>query len=152
MKGFHFCRKIENLNEYYAIRDSRIFEIKASGKIVKGSEKCAAKKIKLVKELPKEEINNYFRLKQKMLVKSWDQQIRGEVASQGYCLDMLIHDEWWQVRAAVAKQGYGLEELICDEDLDVRTAGSRTGFCLDMLVNDENKYVRRTAREMKQLF
>ena len=58
--GFHFCEKIEELNCYYNIEDSRIFEVEADGIIIKSEDKYVAEKIKLVRELSKEEISKYF--------------------------------------------------------------------------------------------
>ncbi len=40
--GFHFCEKIEYLNCYYNIADSRIFEVEADGTIIKSEDKYVA--------------------------------------------------------------------------------------------------------------
>ncbi len=65
--GFHFCETIEELNGYNNINSNRIFEIEAYGEIIKSGEKYVAEKIKFVRKLTKEEINNYFKQNQKSL-------------------------------------------------------------------------------------
>lgn len=140
--GFHFCKEIERLEGYYPINNSRIFEVKASGKIVQHYGKYVAEKIKLVRELTKEEINDYFKQNQKKFIESEDSDIRKTVAGQGYGLDILINDENWMVRQAVARQGYGLNKLVYDQAANVRIAVAKQGYGLDKLINDENCYVR----------
>ena len=103
--GFHFCKKIEYLNLYYDISNSRIFEIEASGTIRDGDKKYAAESIQLVRELSKKEINDYFKQNQQELVESDYRDVRVAVAEQGYGLDTLVHDEDCAVRTAVAEQG-----------------------------------------------
>lgn len=146
--GFHFCGDIEGLNEYYAIKNSRIFEVEASGEIRKCSKKYVAKKIKLVRELTKEEIDGYFKKNQDKLIRSPRWYVRSAVADMGYELDILINDKCWEVRSAVARQGYRLDILINDEDHDVRKEVARQGYGLDILMNDESEYVRCLAQKV----
>ncbi len=165
--GFHFCEKIEYLNCYYNIANSRIFEVEADGIIIRTEDKCVTERIKLVRELSKEEISKYFEQNLQLLIchnkayiryavaeqgyglnvlindKNW--QVREAVAKQGYGLDILIHDEDWCVREAVAKQGYGLDILIYDNDWCVREAVAKQGYGLDILINDKNWYVRQAV-------
>ncbi len=145
--GFHFCDSIETINAHYTIRESRIFEIEADGKIVKCDDKYIAERIKLVKEIKKEKINDYFRQNQEKFITSKNSYIRMAVAEQGYGLDALINDEDHWVRAAVAKQGYGLDILIHDEDCLVRQAVAEQGYGLDILINDEDSDVRTAVAE-----
>ena len=112
--GFHFCEKIEYLNCYYNIADNRIFEVEADGIIIKSKDKYVAEKIKLVRELSKEEISKYFEQNLQLLICQDKAYIRQAVAEQGYGLNVLINDKNWQVREAVAKQGYGLDILVYD--------------------------------------
>jgi len=140
--GFHFCDSIEAINAHYTIRESRIFEIEADGKIVKCDDKYIAERIKLVKEIKKEEIGDYFRQNQEKFITSKNSYIRMAVAEQGYGLDVLINDEDHWVRAAVAKQGYGLDILIDDADCLVRQAVAEQGYGLDVLINDAYSWVR----------
>lgn len=42
------------------------------------------------------------------------EQVRLEVARQGYGLDKLVNDKSWVVRAVVVQQGYSLDTLIHD--------------------------------------
>lgn len=93
LNGFHFCGSIEGLNGYYDIKDSRIFEIEAGGKIIRCDDKYAAGEIKLVRKLTKEEIKDYFQQNQEDFIKSNNWYIRHAVAGQGYGLDILINDK-----------------------------------------------------------
>lgn len=143
--GFHFCQYIENLNIYYSIKNSRIFEIEADGEIIKHDDKYVAEKIRLVRELTKKEIKDYFIQKQGGLVKSRDYNIRKAVVEQGCGLDTLLYDEDFVVRVAVAEQGYGLDILARDENSSVRIAVAKQGQCLDILIYDEDIYVRQAV-------
>ena len=54
--GFHFCKEAKNIQEYYGnICSNRYCEIKASGKIIKGDNKCVCSKITIVREIPLKE-------------------------------------------------------------------------------------------------
>ena len=143
--GFHFCKKIEYLNRYYDIADSRIFEVVADGIIRQDENKYVAEKIRLVRELSKEEIKKYFELNLQSLVRHDEAYVRVAVANQSYGLDVLINDEDYDVRKAVANQGYGLDVLINDEDYDVRKAVANQGYGLDVLINDEDYDVRKAV-------
>ncbi len=141
-KGFHFCKSIEELNGCYKISSSRIFEIEAYGEVVERGCKCAAEKIKLVRELTMEEINDYFKQNQKKFVESAVWYIRQAVAEQGYGLDKLMQDGNCAVRATVAKQGYGLNILIGDQDWYIRKEVAKQGYGLDVLIKDSSWLVR----------
>ena len=138
VNGFHFCKNIEELNNYYNIKSSRIFEVEAYGDIsceeVRYDEdtmqlirvSCGeddvyvAEGIQLLRELSKEEIRDYFRENQQSLIADKRSHIRWTVAEQGYGLDILVRDKDCYVREAVAGQGYGLEVLVHDRNPDVR--------------------------------
>ena len=166
--GFHFCKYLEDIENHYTITKSRVFEVKAEGKIINKYDKSCAESITLIRELSKEEIHQYFvDSKERILNKNWryrkaladqgicldklvhddDGRVRAAVAEQGYGLDILIHDEDWYVRTAVAEQSYGLDILVNDEDCDVRAAVAKQGYGLDVLINDEDWRVRRTAKQ-----
>ena len=144
--GFHFCKYLEDIENYYTITESRIFEVETDGEIIEEYDKSCTESITLVRELSKEEIYQYFVDNQeRILDKNW--RYRKTLADQGLCLDKLINDENLYVRIEVAKQGYGLETLIHDEDPWVRVVVAEQGYRLDTLVNDENPYVRATVAE-----
>ena len=145
LNGFHFCEFLEKLNAYYYITSSRIFEIEAGGKIIKCDGKYVAEKIKLVRELTKEEIKDYFKQNQRELIKCRNWNVRIAVAEQGYGLEELVCDENWYVRAAVAGQGYGLDVLVNDDHWYVRVAVAEQGYGLDKLIQDKNCCVRVAA-------
>lgn len=160
VNGFHFCKNIEELDNYYDIRSSRIFEVEAYGDIsceeVRYDEDAVqlirvssgrddvyvAEGIQLVRELSKEEIRDYFKENQQSLMANKYPYIRAAVAKQGYGLDVLVHDWNPDVRKTVARQGYGLDSLIYDEDYNVRAAVAGQGYGLDILIHDKVWYVR----------
>ncbi len=55
--GFHFCRKMLDVNSYYSFdnENNRYCEIEAVGQIIDGDDKSVTNKIKIVREIPKEE-------------------------------------------------------------------------------------------------
>lgn len=145
--GFHFCDKIEKLNMCYNIISSRIFEVEAEGDIMYSDNKYVARSIALVRELTKEEINNYFKQNLQALVNHANRNIRLAVAEQGLGLDILVHDKDCDIRIAVAEQDYGLDILIKDESCFVRCAVAEQGYGLDKLVHDEDCDVRAAVAE-----
>ena len=58
VSGFHFCRNLQDIQGFYDLKESRICEIVASGKIIDASDgrKSVCSRIKIVRELSKEEI------------------------------------------------------------------------------------------------
>lgn len=142
--GFHFCKHLEDVENYYEIVKSRIFEVEAEGEIIDEDDKSCAESITLIRELSKEEIHQYFvDSKERILEKNWC--CRKALADQRICLDKLVHDDDGRVRATVAEQGYGLDILIHDEDWRVRVAVAGQNYGLDILVHDENEFVRATV-------
>ncbi len=142
--GFHFCKCLEDIENYYEIVRSRIFEIKAEGEIIDGNIKSCTESITLIRELSKEEIHQYFADNQeRILNKNW--RYRKALADQGLCLDKLVYDKDSDVREAVARQGYGLETLIKDKNYHVRMEVARQGYNLSVLVKDESPFVRMTV-------
>ena len=55
--GFHFCRKLFDVNNYYPFADSdnRFCEVEAIGEVKDGDDKSVTNKIKIVREISKEE-------------------------------------------------------------------------------------------------
>ena len=116
--GYHFCKELINVFNYYPL-DSRVFEIDTlDGEIIKKDDidKYCTNKIKLVREISREEINKYIEdnLDKFIYNKNWRKRLIP--AQLRYGLDKLINDESWIVRLAVAEQKYGLDKLINDED------------------------------------
>ncbi len=56
--GFHFCKRIVDIQKYYNLNneDTRICKIEATGEIIEGEDKCVTNKIKIIKEVTKEEV------------------------------------------------------------------------------------------------
>ena len=56
--GFHFCKKIVDILSYYNLNneDIRLCEIEATGKVIEGDDKCVTDKIKIIREISKEEM------------------------------------------------------------------------------------------------
>ena len=142
--GYHYFDSIRDVMTLYNLNKSKLFECELNGDEFDhdGIVHCT-NKIKLVREISKEEIKKYIEDTIDKLVNDEDEDVRYEVAKQGYCLDKLINDEDWRVRREVAKQGYGLDILVNDEDCDVRLEVAKQGYGLDKLINDEHWFVRR---------
>ena len=56
-QGFHFCRKLQNVHDFYNLKQSRICEIEADGKIEDDGIKSVCSRISIVRELSREEID-----------------------------------------------------------------------------------------------
>lgn len=56
--GFHFCKNIIDVKEYYNITedDIKLCEIEATGEIKEEEDKCVTNKIKIIREISKEEM------------------------------------------------------------------------------------------------
>ena len=56
--GFHFCKKIADIQNYYNLKDenTRLCEIEAIGQVDEGNDKCVTNKIKIIREISKEEM------------------------------------------------------------------------------------------------
>ena len=56
-QGFHFCRELRNVHDFYNLKQSRICEIVADGKIEDDGIKFVCSRISIVRELSREEID-----------------------------------------------------------------------------------------------
>lgn len=58
--GFHFCRELKDVNDYYTLADenTRICEVEALGDVIDEENKTVTNKIKIVRELTKNEVFN----------------------------------------------------------------------------------------------
>ena len=54
--GFHFCRKLQDVHNFYDLKESRICEIKADGNIIDDDKKSVCARISIIRELSREEI------------------------------------------------------------------------------------------------
>ena len=148
--GFHYCKEIKDLFKYYENEDIRIFECEVDKEVTNDGIKYCTNKIKLTRELSKEEIDKYFIDNLDELKNDKNLYVRAAVAQQGYALEELKNDEDCVVRRAVAQQGYALEELKNDEYWSVRLAVAKQGYALEELKNDEYCDVRKEAlRQIK---
>ena len=55
--GFHFCRKLQDVHQFYDLKTSRICEIVADGKIEDDGIKSVCARIRIIRELSREEID-----------------------------------------------------------------------------------------------
>ena len=64
-RGFHFCKKIEDVHEYYPLNEKNtiifLIEIPNDAQIIQSKQdsKCVTDKIKIIKKLTKKEIEKY---------------------------------------------------------------------------------------------
>lgn len=145
-KGYHFADNIINaLASYNNILSPRVFFIQSGEKILSGDARrqFCADEIKLIREVPKEDIFKYIEHHESDIEEST--RYRKAVANFGYKLEKYIEDEDFSIRATVAKHSYGLDKLVKDDSWVVRQAIARIGKCLDILVNDEDEDVRKVV-------
>ena len=151
--GYHYFNSIRDVMHMYNLNKSRLFECELNGdKFDHDDIVHCTNKIKLVREISKEEITKYIEHNLEELINDEHWGVRNEVARQGYGLDKLVNDKDCDVRLEVAKQGYGLDKLINDKHWYVRLEIAKQGYGLDKLVNDEYWFVRNeVTRQLKEL-
>lgn len=55
---FHFCRSLQQVHDYYSCNeDNRYCEIEVLGKLIEDKNKCGSNKIKIVREITSDELN-----------------------------------------------------------------------------------------------
>jgi len=56
-EGFHFCKELTQCFKFYdCVTWNKIAEVEALGKVIEGDKKCVTNKIKIVREIPFDEI------------------------------------------------------------------------------------------------
>ena len=97
--GYHYFDSIRDVIHMYYLDKSRLFECELNGDNFDhdGIVHCT-NKIKLIREISKEEIKKYIEDNLDVLVNDEDLYVREEVAKHGYSLNILINDEVWIVR------------------------------------------------------
>ena len=119
--GYHYFESIRDVMHMYNFNESRLFECELNGDEFDHDDMVhCTNKIKLIREISKEEITKYIEDNLDELVNDEYEDVRLNVAIQGHGLDKLIYDKYWYVRKEVAKQGYGLDVLINDDFWYVR--------------------------------
>ena len=137
--GYHYFESIRDVICMYHLNQSRLFECELNGdKFDHNGIIHCTNKIKLIREISKEEITKYIEDNLDELVNDEYEDVRLNVAIQGYGLDILVNDKDWYVRREVAKQGYGLDKLVNDEHWFVRLEVAKHGYGLDEIINDED--------------
>ena len=63
--GFHFCRKLEDVHNFYNLKTSRICEIEAKGKIDDDGVKSVCSRMRIVREVSREEILSIINIGEK---------------------------------------------------------------------------------------
>ena len=164
--GYHYFENLAYALTLYNISQCRVFECELNGDIFDHTNDIhCTNKIKLVRELSKEEIrkhiesyvdtidiNKYSRLNMCIAKQGFSQDkfirceipmIRQILAHNRYGLDKLVNDKDEHVRIEVAKHGYGLDKLVNDEDWRIRLEVAKHGYGLDKLINDKDWAVRK---------
>ena len=145
--GYHYFDSIRDVMYLYNLNESRIFECELNGdKFDHDDIIHCTNKIKLVREIPKEEILKYIEDNLDVLVNDEDEDVRLEVARQGYSLDKFVNDKDLSVRLEVARQGYGLDKLVNDKGWSVRREVVKQGYGLIRLSFDKDKFIKNEAR------
>ena len=63
--GFHFCRKLKDVHNFYNLKTSRICEIEAEGKIDDDGVKSVCSRMRIVREISREEILSIINIGEK---------------------------------------------------------------------------------------
>ncbi len=63
--GFHFCRKLKDVYQFYNLKTSRICEIVADGKIIDDDKKSVCSRMRIVREVSREEILSIINIGEK---------------------------------------------------------------------------------------
>ena len=63
--GFHFCRKLKDVHQFYNLKTSRICEIEADGKIDDDGVKSVCSRMRIVREVSREEILSIINIGEK---------------------------------------------------------------------------------------
>ena len=114
-KGYHYFDSIRDAMVLFNFENHRLFECELNGdKFDHDNIVHCTNKIKLVREISKEEIKEYIEDNLEELVNDKCYDVRLNVAKFGCGLDKFINDKNWMVRLEVARQGYGLDKLIND--------------------------------------
>lgn len=140
--GFHFCNKLDNVFRYYLYDECRVFAVQAIGEVVTKYDKSTTKKLRIVRELTKEELKNYkFR---DLHLNLWFDDLTDA--------ELLVYKDHYdyKVRTVVAQKLNNLElmyELFCyDSDYSVRRSVVERmedlELMFDTFFDDKNKYVR----------
>lgn len=148
--GFNYCKSIADADWYYDLRYGRVCEVEILGSEVSNNYgNFATDKIRIVKELSKEEINQYFEDNWEELINDENYRSRISVVRRGFGLDTLIKDKDWEVRKEVARHGRDkdLDVLVFDKSEMVRWIVACHGRPqdLDILVKDRDWQVRRAV-------
>ena len=145
--GYHYFDSIRDVMYLYNLNESRLFECELNGdKFDHDGIIHCTNKIKLIREISKEEITKYIEDNLDVLVNDEDEDVRLEVARQGYGLDKFVNDKDLSVRLEVARQGYGLDKLVNDKASIVRREVARQGYGLIRLSFDKDKFIKNEAR------
>lgn len=140
--GFHFSLDLEDVFNYYYFRECRLFEVEALGDVVNGYGKSVTNKLRIVRELTQEDLNNYrfedfchdlwfkTRTDEELLIYKDDEdfEIREIVVKKLKDLNLMFKtfkdDEDFEVRQAVVSRMEDLDLMFQtfknDEDFEVR--------------------------------
>ena len=143
-RGFHFCNTIEDTFIYNSLMEnSSVYEIDTlDGEVIVDEYKSVSSKMKIIREVPLDEVKKYIEDNLERLVVHDHCLIRAEIAKLGYGLSMFLYDKDWNVRIEVARHKHGLDVLVNDENELVRREVAFAGYGLDQLENDPDFSVR----------
>ena len=90
-RGFHFCTDLQDVVKYYHNPNMRVFEIEASGIITDSEESCskrACSEIKLVKEIPLDEV--MLNITKSQTAYYWAE----EIGNRDIMINRITESEW----------------------------------------------------------
>lgn len=149
---FDYYKRIVDIEKYWNLKDGRVCEIEVLGnKSTDCFGKLITDRIRIVRELSKEEINQYFEDNWEELIKIEENWIKGALIKYGFGLSVLSKDPYWFIRYRVSLHGRpeDLDILVYDEEWSVRKEVARHGRPkdLDILVHDKEENVQDEVKK-----
>lgn len=141
LKGFCFCKKIEQIDWYYPLKKNRLFEIEAENILPTNGDNLQCLRIRFVREISQEEILEYAEKLAKEK-KDFSFCVKKFLIRYGVGIDRFLASENWKDRYLIAEEGIREDILAYDENAHIRALIASKGKSLDILVKDESWFVR----------
>ena len=147
-RGFSLYKDFKSLIENYYIKGMMFFKVESVGLWEDLDEHVViAEGFENIKEIKREELEEFIRANQEELFTSPNPLIRKAVVAAGYKIEEALHDEAATVRAEVANQGKYLDLLENDGALPVLYAVVKQNHNLEKFLNHEDFDIRTEAKK-----
>ena len=145
--GYHYFENLAYALTLYNISQCRVFECELNGDIFDHTNDIhCTNKIKLVRELSKEEIRKHIESYVDTIDINKYSRLNMCIAKQGFSQDKFIRCEIPMIRQILAHNRYGLDKLVNDKNWNVRREVVKQGYGLIRLSFDKDKFIKNEAR------